>query len=184
ARVLIRNLEDGVKLDRKPDESVLVSSTAGTSAAETMATAHWGADRFWWRWWEGPVETTSFALQAIVAVDPQNKLVEPVMNWLVKNRRGAQWSNTRDTAIALLALYVYLQTSGELAGGVSYELSVNGKSIATKTIAASEVLRAPSRYAVDTGLIRDGVNEIRIRRTNGTAPIYFAAEARFVTLEE
>src|SRR5207253_8809465 len=75
AAVLIRNLEDGVKLDRKPDESVLVSSTARTSAAETMATAHWGSDRFWWRWWEGPVETTSFALQAIVAVDPQNKLV-------------------------------------------------------------------------------------------------------------
>ena len=184
AKVLIRNLEDGVKIDRKPDESVLVSTTAGTSAAETMATAHWGADRFWWNWWESPVETTSFALQAIVAVDPQNKLVEPVMNWLVKNRRGAQWSNTRDTAIALLALNDYLQTSGELAGGVSYELSVNGNSIATKTIAASEVLRAPSRFAVDAGLVRDGINEIRIRRTNGTAPIYFAAEARFVSLEE
>jgi uncharacterized protein YfaS (alpha-2-macroglobulin family) len=184
AKVLIRNLEDGVKLDRKPDESVLVSSTAGTSAAETMATAHWGADRFWWHWWEGPVETTSFALQALMAVDPENKLVEPTMNWLVKNRRGAQWSNTRDTAIALLALNDYLQKSGELAGGVSYELSVNGKTIATKSIAAAEVLRAPSRFAVDAGLIRDGVNEIRIRRTNGTAPIYFAAEARFVSLEE
>jgi uncharacterized protein YfaS (alpha-2-macroglobulin family) len=184
AKVLIRNLEDGVKLDRKPDESVLVSSTAGTSAAETMATAHWGADRFWWHWWEGPVETTSFALQALVAVDPENKLVEPVMNWLIKNRRGAQWSNTRDTAIALLALNDYLQASGELAGNVSYEVTVNGKSVATKSVLASEVLRAPSRFAVDAALLRDGANEIRIRRTAGTAPLYFAAEARFVSLEE
>ncbi|MCU1349361.1 MAG: Large extracellular alpha-helical protein, partial [Acidobacteria bacterium] len=123
AKVLIRNLEDGVKLDRKPDQSILVASTGGTPAAETMATAHWGSDRFWWRWYEGPVETTAFALQALVTVDPGNKLVEPVMNWLVKNRRGAQWNNTRDTAITLLALNDCLQASGELAGDVSFDVT-------------------------------------------------------------
>ncbi len=41
------------------------------------------------------------------------------MNWLVKNRRGAQWNNTRDTAIALLAMNDYLERSGELRGDVS-----------------------------------------------------------------
>ena len=30
-------------------------------------------------------------------------------NWLVKNRRGAHWSNTRNTAITVLALNDYLQ---------------------------------------------------------------------------
>jgi len=184
AMVLIRNLEDGVKLDRKPDESILVSATAGTSAAETMATAHWGAHRFWWRWYDGPVETTAFALQALVAVDPANKLIEPVMNWLVKNRRGAQWSNTRDTAIALLALNDYLRASGELAGDVSFDLSVNGHLVASKTIAAADALQAPARLAVGADLLRDGVNEIRIRRTAGKSPLYFSAEARFVSLEE
>ncbi|HEX3581711.1 MAG TPA: alpha-2-macroglobulin family protein, partial [Thermoanaerobaculia bacterium] len=84
--VLVRNLKDGVKIDRGADPD----------AAETMATARWGADGFWWRWYEGPVESTAFALQALVRVDPQNKLIEPAMNWLVKNRRGAQWNNTRD----------------------------------------------------------------------------------------
>ena len=59
------------------------------------------------------------------------------MNWLVKNRRGAQWNNTRDTAIALLALNDYLRASGELQGDVAYELSVNGTVIATKTIASA-----------------------------------------------
>src|SRR5207253_457607 len=84
---LVRNLEDGVRMDRTPDQSVLVRG--GSSAAETMTTAHWGSDSFWWHWYEGPVETTSFALQALVAVDPKSALIEPVMNWLVKNRRGA-----------------------------------------------------------------------------------------------
>ncbi|HEX8619430.1 MAG TPA: alpha-2-macroglobulin family protein, partial [Thermoanaerobaculia bacterium] len=179
--VLVRNLEDGVKLDRTPDQSVLLQ---GETAAETMATAHWGADRFWWRWHEGPIETTAFVLQALVTIDPKHRLVEPAMNWLVKNRRGTRWTNTRDTAIALLALNDYLEHSGELRGDVAYELTVNGRVIATKSVTAADVLRAPSRFSVDPSVLTDTTQEVRIRRTGGTGPIYFSAEARFVSLEE
>ncbi|HEX2059240.1 MAG TPA: alpha-2-macroglobulin family protein, partial [Thermoanaerobaculia bacterium] len=172
-KVLVRNLEDGVKLERGDDE------------AETMATARWGAaDRFWWRWYDSPVETTAFVLQALVTIEPEHRLVEPAMNWLVKNRRGASWSNTRDTAISLLALNDYLERSGELAGDVSYEVSVNGRVVATKTITAADVLRAPSRFSVEPAILRETTQEVRIRRTSGTSPLYFAAEARFVSLEE
>ena len=179
--VLVRNLEDGAKIDSTPDQSVLLKRE---TAAETMATAHWGADRFWWRWHEGPIETTAFVLQALVTIDPKHRLVEPAMNWLVKNRRGAQWTNTRDTAIALLALNDYLEQSGELRGDVAYELTVNGRVIATKTVTAADVLRAPSRFSVDPAVLTDTTQDVRIRRTGGTGPIYFSAEARFVSLEE
>jgi len=181
AAVLVRNLEDGVKIDRAPDQSVLLK---GETAAETMATAHWGSDRFWWRWYEGPVETTAFALQALATIDPGNKLIEPAMNWLVKNRTGTRWSNTRDTAIVLLVMNDYLTRTGELSGGVSYELSVNGKVIATKTITAAEALREPPKFTIDPAVLTDTTQEIRIRRTGGTGPIYFSAEARFFSLEE
>ena len=179
--ILVRNLEDGATIDRTPDSSILLK---GETASETMATAHWGAKQFWWRWYEGPVETTAFVLQALVTIDPQNKLVEPAMNWLVKNRRGAQWNNTRDTAIAILAFNDYLQRSGELAGDVSYELTVNGKTVATKKLTAADVLGAPSRFHVDAAFLNDTTQEIRIRRTDGKSPLYFSAEARFVSLEE
>jgi hypothetical protein len=56
------------------------------------------------------------------------------MNWLIKNRRGANWSNTRDTAIVVLAMNDYLKTSGELKGGIKYELQVNGKTIKTQKV--------------------------------------------------
>jgi uncharacterized protein YfaS (alpha-2-macroglobulin family) len=172
--VLVRNLEDGVKLERAVDDE-----------AESMATAHWGASqRFWLRWYEGPVETTAFVLRALVTIDPKHRLVEPTMNWLVKNRRGAQWNNTRDTAVALLALNDYLQQSGELRGDVAYELTVNGRVIATKKLSAADVLRAPTRFSIAADALTDTTQEIRIRRTAGTAPLYFAAEARFVSLEE
>src|SRR6185436_1736587 len=154
----------------------------GSSTAETMATAHWGSDdRYWWRWHDGPVETTAFVLQALVTIDPKHALVEPAMNWLVKNRRGAQWSNTRDTAIAVLSLNDYLRASGETVGDVRYEVSVNGRTIATKTVTAKDLLGAPSRFPVDPSILTDTTQEIRIR---SSAPVYFSAEARFVSLEE
>ncbi len=151
-------LEDGVKIDRGADPE----------AAETMATARWGTDRFWWHWFDGPVESTAFAMQALVRIDPQNKLIEPAMNWLVKNRRGAQWNNTRDTAIAVLALNDYLTASGELQSDAKWNVTVNGVPAESKSI--------------DAALVRDN-NVIQIHRIGGKA-LYFAIEGRFVSLEE
>ncbi|MGH9883582.1 MAG: alpha-2-macroglobulin family protein, partial [Pyrinomonadaceae bacterium] len=91
AKTLVVNLENGVKVDAHPDTSI-VQSGAQASDPSVIATAHWGEDGLYWRWSDGGVEATSFVLRALLAIDPQNKLVEPVTNWLIKNRRGAQWS--------------------------------------------------------------------------------------------
>jgi len=183
ARTLVRNLENGVKRDRSPDTSVIVEGLPPGSDA-VIGTAHWGEDGIYWRWSDGPVEATAFALRALLAIDPDNALVEPVTNWLIKNRRGAQWSNTRDTAITVLAMTDYLRTSGELSTALDYELQVNGTTIIQRRIGAADVLSASSRFAVEADLIRDGANEIRIIRRSGEGAIYFAAEARFFSLEE
>jgi len=203
ANVLVRNLENGARIDRAPDASVLIHGANGRTAtsAETMATAHWGQDASWWRWSDGPVESTSFALMALVEIDPKNALIEPVTNWLIKNRRGAQWNNTRDTAITILALDEYLHASGELASEATYEISANGIAIATQTVKPSDILRAPSRWTIPESAIRTGSEsvthlppptphspqstlDIRIHRTHGSGSLYFAAEARFFSLEE
>jgi uncharacterized protein YfaS (alpha-2-macroglobulin family) len=170
AQTLSRNLENGAIIDQAPNSD--------------LATAHWGAPASWWRWYDGPVESTSTALRALSAIDPKHRLIEPSMNWLVKNRRGAQWNNTRDTALAVLALSDYLRSSGELGGDVAYEVSVNGTPVASKTISRAEMLSAPSRFAVPASAIRDGVNLVTVKKTSGSGALYVAAEARFFSLEE
>ncbi|HSO76160.1 MAG TPA: alpha-2-macroglobulin family protein, partial [Blastocatellia bacterium] len=182
ARTLVENLENGVKIDSTPDTSVVQRGTQ--SQDSVIATAHWGEDGLYWRGSDGGVEATSFVLRALLAIDPRNKLIEPVTNWLIKNRRGAQWSNTRDTAITVLTLNDYLRQSGELAADIQYDLSVNGKAIATRTLTAEDALSAPSQFNVDRQFIRDGVNDIRISRRRGTSPLYFSASAQFFSLEE
>jgi hypothetical protein len=210
ARMLVENLENGVKRDDRPDVSILINGgnfqpPTSNLQPPMMGTAHWGEDGIYWRWSDGGVEATAFALRAMLAIDPQNKLIEPVTNWLIKNRRGAQWNSTRDTAIVVLAMNDYLRASGELTADVEYELIVNGSSIAKKKISGADVFNAPSRFVIDPNLIKDA-NEIRIRLTSvGRASpraddsaarqeprptiergpaLYFAAEARFFSTEE
>jgi len=183
AKTLVENLENGVIRDERPDESVLINGGKQSTKPETvMGTAHWGNDGIYWRWSEGGVESTAFALRAMLAIDPTNQLIEPVSNWLVKNRRGAQWNNTRDTAITVLALNDYLKTSGELNPNMEYEVFVNGTSVAKKKVSGADVFDAPSRFTVDSTLIKDS-NEVRIVR-KGETPVYFATEAKFYSLEE
>jgi len=182
AKILVQNLENGVIRDERPDTSILVHATRKTQQPGVMGTAHWGEDGIFWRWSDGGVEATAFALRALLAIDPQNELVEPVTNWLIKNRRGAQWSNTRDTAIVVLAMNDYLRMSGELQADMEFEVFVS-KSVAKQKVGGADVLNAPSRFAVDAKLIRDGENQIRIKR-KGEGAVYFAAEATFFSLEE
>jgi uncharacterized protein YfaS (alpha-2-macroglobulin family) len=182
ATILIRNLENGVKKDQAPDTSILVKGQETSGAV--IGTAHWGEDGIYWRWSDGGIEATAFALRALLAIDPQNALIEPVSNWLVKNRRGAQWSNTRDTAIVLYTLTDYLKTTQELKTDLEYDVFVNGSHLATQRITPSSILSAPSLFRVKTEQIRDGINEIQIRKKSGNGPLYFAAEAKFFSLEE
>ncbi len=181
AKTLVENLENGVKIDSAPDASIIEGS-GGSGLA--LQTAHWGEDGIYWRWSDGGVEATSFALRALLAIDPRNRLVEPITNWIIKNRRGAQWSNTRDTAITVLALNDYLKASGELSPEIEYELTVNDQLITSRKLTAEDALTAPSRLVIDPKFLRDGTNTVRINRKGGSSPIYFATEAKFFSLEE
>jgi uncharacterized protein YfaS (alpha-2-macroglobulin family) len=183
AKTLVANLENGVKIDHQPDRSIVQRSGDDPDPA-VVGTAHWGEDGVRWRWSDGGVEATAFALRALLAIDPQNVLIEKASHWLVKNRRGAQWSNTRDTAIVVLTLNDYLRVSGEVQAPVGYRLLVNGTEVTRKRVTADEALGAPSKFVISRDLIRDGENEISIERNLGNGPIYFSAAAEFFTLEE
>jgi len=183
ARVLARNLANGVLLDETPDTSAILGGPQ-RSQPYVLKTAHWGEDGVWNRWSDGGVEATAFALRALLAIDPESELIEPVTNWLVQNRRGSQWSNTRDTAICVLALNDYLRASGELDAAVDYEVLVNGQEVGRRSLSRDELLAAPATFAVDAALLVEGANRVTLRRTRGAAPLYFAARASFFSLEE
>lgn len=183
AQVLARNLENGVIRDDRPDQSILVRNADG-SQPTVMATAHWGSAGRYRHWWDGGIESTTLCLRALLAIQPDHELIEPATNWLIRNRRGAQWTNTRDTAMAVLTLCDYLKASGELEATGKFEVMVNGRLVGKGEVTRETILSAPMEFTVPAASIRGGGNEIRIRRLEGSAAMYFAAHATCFTLEE
>ena len=172
--VLLRNLENGVIKGSLPPWS---------ASASTQETAHWGSEGHYYRWSEGGVEATAFALRALLAANPKHPLVEPVVTWLLKNRRGAQWNNTRDTAIVVLVLNDYLRTTGEAKPDLEYALEVNGQEIGKADLRGIPLWEIARQYAIPANLVHER-NEFRVRRINGASPIYYSAIARYFSTEE
>ncbi len=177
AETLVENLANGVTLDRTPDASA-VRQGAQSKNPLALSTAHWGSDGIARRWSDASVESTATVLRALIAIAPKHELVQPAMNWLVANRRGAQWSSTRDTAISVLALGDYLRSSGELSSDVEFALDVNGTRVASKKLDKTERVAAPLAFAIDPKLLRDGANDVHVERVRG-GPLYLAVETRF-----
>jgi len=96
AGVIVANFENTVSEDR------------------AWGTAHWNADGPRWRWWSSPIEANAAVLNALLDVDPDHRWSAPLVKWLVRNRQGGRWTNTRDTALAVLALVRYARQAGEL----------------------------------------------------------------------
>jgi uncharacterized protein YfaS (alpha-2-macroglobulin family)/tetratricopeptide (TPR) repeat protein len=149
-------------------------------------TAHWDAkSRHWWWWWNGLVETNAAVLNAFVDVDPGHELARPLVKWLATHRRAGRWTNTRDTAHAVLALVRYAKASGELDASLELEVSLNGApwtTIEQKAIDRRSAFLFDLRLLADSQRVVTGENKVAIR-TRGKGRLYAGGAARFFTKE-
>ncbi|MDQ1350740.1 MAG: alpha-2-macroglobulin [Acidobacteriota bacterium] len=72
------------------------------------------------------IETTAFALQALMKTQPKNPRALAAAGWLMAHRQSERWSSTRDTAAAVIALSEYIAGSGlkeNTSGSVNFRLN-------------------------------------------------------------
>ncbi len=165
AAILARNMRNGVEVD--PDNG----------------TARWGAPGLHYRWSQGAIEATSFSMRALLAIEPDSELIEMAMRWLVNNRRGNRWKNTRDTAIAIGALADYITVRGEARPDWTAEVLLNGEPIQTLSVGAGNVFEFDGLVVVRPELLRAGENTLTIRR-RGSGTLYASAWLSYFTREE
>lgn len=164
-RVLVRNMNNGLIEDRQ------------------NGTAHWGESGIFYRWSQGGIEGTAFSLRALLAIDPKSATIDPAMTWLVRNRRGSQWSNTRDTAIAIGALADYITLRKEDKPDWTAEVRVNGELVKTLRAEPGKVFEFEGKIEVPAAKLRTGKNTITIRR-QGTGVLYASAGLSYFTRQK
>ncbi len=154
--VLLRNLENG---------AVRLRSEGFGDAV------HWGSARGYWRASEGSVEATALTLLALLENEPAHALIEPAVNWLVLNRGSGGWSNTRDTALAVLALSRFLSVSREAEPDAAVDIVVNGKTVRRVTLERAALLEGPV-VSLETAMLKAGKNAVELKRVSGKSPVY------------
>jgi hypothetical protein len=169
---------------RQEDPSTSLLYGTAVTGGSTLPTAHWGRTDRNWMWSENGVEATAMVVRALMAISPENPQTDAAVMWLLKNRRGASWSNTRSTAISVLALTDYLRSRRPEASELAFDVEVNGRSLARRAFQPEELLGAPVRVSVPESLAVAGTNRVVIRRTGGKGPLFYAVEARFFSQEK
>jgi alpha-2-macroglobulin len=158
--ILLRNLENGATRHRADDLG---------------DTVHWGETAGFWRASDSAIETTALTLLALLETNPEHPLIETAVNWLVLNRRSAHWTNTRDTAFAILALTRHLALSKEAAPDSEVEVHVNNRPLPRLKFDAATLLTGDTSLLIETSLLRPGENKIELRRLAGQTPVYALA---------
>lgn len=84
---------------------------------DVKGTSYWGGQRYYYRWQDDRVETTAHVVRALAMQNPKNPMLGPAAQWLMMQRKGKSWHNTRQTAMTIFGL-------NEL---ISQELDVNAR---------------------------------------------------------
>jgi uncharacterized protein YfaS (alpha-2-macroglobulin family) len=88
---------------------------------------HWEMSRGDRPWGDLSIETTAYAIQALVAADPGNAMIPKASSWLLAQRIGNRWHSTKDTAVAIATLLQVTslerlaEAVGQEGGGVRSE---------------------------------------------------------------
>ncbi len=143
-------------------------------AVITGRSCHWGEKNRYRHWASNTIQTTSFALRALVAADPKHPLLGKAVDYLVNQRRGNYWNSTKDTAAAIFALSDFMAVSGEMNPNYTAEVVLNGKVIKTVDVKGDAAMLKPVELSLSMDQLRLGGNQLEIRK-NGKGNLYFAS---------
>lgn len=109
---------------------------------------HWETDDWAHAWDNVSIETTAYAVQALVEADPRSPLIPKAAAWLLAQRRGNRWRSTRDTAVAIETL-LRVTTLELVAGAVAAEASQEERPALPKRVGVMLNGRARHELLVD-----------------------------------
>jgi hypothetical protein len=165
ARIVVENFDNTVRVDEETD------------------TASWGKAEGYWRWQENGLEATAMTLRALLTVAPEHPHIPRAVRWLVRNRWGAHWRSTKDTALVIDALAGYLAVSGELEPDMTVEVRVDDLPARSVVFTRENVLTGDTRLVFGAEHLPPGDHRVVVRR-EGVGTAYYSVYLDYYTTED
>lgn len=110
------------RMNRVADAKLVWDSVMDSAKSDEQLGTYWAPEDRSWLWYNDTVETHAFSLKALMELDPKDKRIDGLAQWLFLNKKLNHWKSTRATAEAIYSLVHYLDRSGNL--GVKEAISV------------------------------------------------------------
>ncbi len=94
----------------------------------------------YYNWQNDPVEATANVIKALLLTSPDNKLIVPAARWIMLQREGNAWHNTRQTAMCIFALNGLIKK--ELNAEYRLDVFANGRHIGEYKVNGTEAYKA------------------------------------------
>ncbi|NOZ06097.1 MAG: hypothetical protein GXP41_07070 [Chloroflexi bacterium] len=171
-----------------PDDSsrpqTLLSDITGRAILSATG-AHWEEDRQDYWTMNTNTRSTAMVLMALARIEPDNMLLPSAVRWLMVARKEGHWETTQETTWSVLALTGVMVATGELDADFSYQVDLNGKTLAQETATRDNVDRPVTVEVAVKDLLLDQANRLVIARRapeanqTGKGRLYYAAWLRY-----
>ncbi|BFM42383.1 hypothetical protein CFS9_10240 [Flavobacterium sp. CFS9] len=95
------------RFGEKETAKKIIESLKETSSSNEDWGMYWIANKAGWYWYEAPIETQALLIEAFVEVSNDNKSVDAMKVWLLKNKQTKNWPTTKSTTEAIYALLMH-----------------------------------------------------------------------------
>ncbi|HEV8506997.1 MAG TPA: alpha-2-macroglobulin, partial [Chitinophagaceae bacterium] len=146
----------------------ILKSLRETSITNDESGMHWENEKAGWFWYQAPIETQALLIEAFTEVKTQNfasqqKSVDDMKIWLLKNKQTNNWHTTKATAEACYALL--LQGSQLLSNEPAVEIKL-GNTIVSNNASPSEAGTGYFKETIDGNKIDPMMGNISVAVTS------------------
>ncbi len=143
---------------------------------------YWGGKSWHYSWQDDKVQSTAFAVKALLREGVNNEITADAVRWLVNMKRGFSWRSTQETAAVIFALTDYIKINYELSPDYNAEVYLNGVKLSEKIFTSKNVFN--EEKTIDTNeYLKHGKNVIKIMKT-GNGRLYFSSLNQYYSSKE
>jgi len=158
--------------DTKTAQLIMKSLSETALHSEEMG-MYWRSNAPSWWWYEAPIETQALMIEAFHEILNDQKSVDELKVWLLKQKQTTDWKTTKATANAVYALLGTSNATGSslLSNDKLAEITVNGQTIDPHKLEGGNRPEAGTGYFKTSwkgGDVQPGMGNITVTNPNPT----------------